>query len=143
MKTWIFYLILPSIPALAAGGNGSSGIGNIVPISDGISAQVAKSQSLKMNAMGDRMFDADSGEELFALDHIDKRNASKDPGELVNSRMGQVSGYELIPRGTGKPVSKQPHYWLVCKKARCLRLTPLSTTNPKIDSVIGSLREDP
>jgi hypothetical protein len=56
-------------------------------------------------------------------------------GHWVSSQLGGVQGYEYIPdRGSG-----QTNSWAVCQSQGCVKLTPLSSQNPKIPAVIGSL----
>ena len=143
MRNWRLFLmvLLSSVGVQADGGNGSSGVGNSFPITDGIEARVTDDRSLVMNTSGNRIVDGKTGEGLFAVDHIDKRNLLKEDGQLVRSQMGSVDGFEHLPSSHQDGSASPTHYWLICPKGtQCLRLTPLSRTNPKVEMTIGALR---
>lgn len=119
-------------PSAVAQGNGSSGIGNLVPVAAGLRTTMASADSIKVS--GDVIVDGKTGEKLLS---IEPAPANPQPGpNLVPAQLGTLQGFEYLPRnGSGGG-----NYWIVCGSANaCYRLSPLSTTNAKVPAIIGGL----
>ena len=122
--------------ALAGGGGGSSGIGNHLSIGQGLETEVpASSQIVKR---GDILADGITGEPLVRIETVASSDLKKYGENLVQSHLGRVDGFEFLPNKNS--LGKFGNIWIICgKNSRCLRLSPLSKTNPKVLEIIGGL----
>ena len=129
--------ITASAWALAAG-NGSSGTGNgIVTIGDGVATLLPDAQGVTRK--GDFLVDSGTGEKLIRIESVRKKDLDPTKPELVPAHLGQMKGYEFLP--DLRNISTQDNFWIVCgKKDLCLRLVPVSRTNPKVQDIVGGLR---
>lgn len=143
--------------------NGSSVIGNKLPIIGNLEALVPKSS--KLEVQGNQIVDASTGEIVLRIEILpegEEKSARKalqsdkkddGDGEWVQSRLGSVIGLEFLPRtqklgefpqgGKALPVNR----WVVCevkvrnqKDTGCIRLQPVSRTHRGVLEVVGSLR---
>lgn len=124
--------------AASGGGNGSSGIGNL-EVEGNLAAQVSLSQPVVKK--GDELVDAQTGEKLIKIDRVERARLEGLYGfQLVDAKLGAVKGFEYQPTRAGGAAGEQ-NLWIVCGTGQdlCVRLTPLSRTNPKIPNLIGAL----
>jgi hypothetical protein len=127
----VMFILLASANTWAE--NGSSGIGTaaIVP---GYSALNFKGKVGKKN---DIIFDKETNENILKSVKLDKLEI--DFTKLSQSKLGMIMGFEFNPSQN----SKKENYWVLCpeKENYCYKLIPLSKTNKKIPSILGSLIE--
>lgn len=123
--------------ALAAG-NGSSGTGNgIVTVGGGLATLLPDMKSVARK--GDYLVDTGTGEKLVRIERVKRGDFAPAQPNLVPAQLGRVKGYEYLP--DRRDIATQDNYWIVCgKKNSCLRLIPVSRTNPKVQDIIGGLR---
>lgn len=115
-------------------GNGSSGVGTAV-IVPGYGALNFKGSVENVNNV---IIDSQTKEELIQVTKV--RRSEINFASLSASNFGGAKGFEFIPKVLG-----QENRWVLCKKGEddCYRLVPISKTNKKIPSILGSLIEIP
>lgn len=118
---------------VALAGNGSSGVGT-ASIAKGF---MANSLAGQVERVGDTVIDLISKEKILDIETLDKNKV--DFTKLVKSKFGQVNGFEYVPHSI-----KEKNYWVLCNENEkiCYKLTPTSSTNKKIPSILGSLSEE-
>jgi hypothetical protein len=86
------------------------------------------------------MIDGKTGEKLLRLDSIERKELNAYGIHLVPSQMGEVNGFEFVPDSDNS--APPQNFWIVCraKSESCLRIVPVSKTNPGVLNVIGGLR---
>lgn len=115
-------------------GNGSSGVGTAV-IVPGYGALNFKGSVENVNNV---IIDSQTKEELIQVTKVNRSEINF--SSLSPSNFGRAKGFEFIPKVLG-----QENRWVLCKKGQdeCYRLVPISKTNKKIPSILGSLIEMP
>ncbi len=138
MKSIGILIVLISICiSFEAFAGGSSGVGNLVIIAPGISTRVVDLNRFKFES--DKIKDVVKNEDILSLEQIEKSKLEKYGQQLVKSQLGSADGYEFLPeRSLGQ--EGMLNFWIVCGEGKaCLKLTPLSRTNPRIMDIIGTL----
>lgn len=131
---YLFLLFLWSSSAFAGGG--SSGVG-MVAVGPGVQAQVANHSMI--GTLGNALVDLSTGEKLIQIDQISKSALAGYGNHLVPSTLGQLSGYVYQPSLTN--IIQQNNFWVICQgQESCLRLTPLSSKNPRVMDIVGGLQ---
>ena len=125
-----------------ANGNGSSGIGNRTSIDENVDILMPVSQPILK--MGNTLVDARSGKSLLRIDSIHRNDLVFRSDHLARSRLGDIPGYEYLPE-TALSNRGAQNFWIICGKesSSCLKLIPLSNSDPKVLNLIGGLRESP
>ncbi len=118
-------------------GNGSSGVGNgITAIDSGMNVNAFLPNDY-VETQGDQVLDKKTKEPLIKLDKISKDDLARYGRRLSHSQLGGLDGFEYIPE-ISDPYPQ--NFWIVCDKGeKCLKMSPLSKTNPKVPAVIGAL----
>lgn len=128
----ISFLFLATLN-VAFAGNGSSGVGT-ASIAKGFRANNFVG---KVERVGDVVVDLDSKEKIFDVVAMNKEDVNF--RQLVKSKLGQVDGFEYIPRSI-----KERNYWVLCNENEktCFKMIPSSDANKRIPSIMGSLIEE-
>lgn len=141
----LFLLLDTRVLQAGEKGNGSVGVGNRVPLIQGLSAILPDRKYIQIQ--DNRIVDPLNGEQILVIDPVaSPAERGPDRSKLVKSKLGGVSGWEYVP---STDAERGKVYWIVClekQKKRegsssCLKITPTSRSNPKIGAVVGALTE--
>jgi len=130
ISAWVFSLIASNI----VWANGSVIIGNKISIAPGIQTIGPSSNWVKI--LANQLIDGNSGEPLFYLQELGGQ-VGADP-QLVSTSLGLMQGLERVPV---YQAHDQSRYYVVCRNPQsCLKLTPLTKSNPKAPALLGGLQ---
>jgi hypothetical protein len=123
-------------------GNGSSGVGNGLLSDYGLCAELQPGTiRIENGDEGHHIVDGKTGEKLLLLRTAKQSELVKYNEHLIPAQLGQAYGFQYLPDFNGK--SKVPfNFWVICKQSKydCLLFESQSSTNSKVQAVIGSLR---
>ncbi len=133
MALKIVSLLIYITLSCAWAGNGSSGVGT-ARVTSGFSANNLEGS---IERVDNHIIDSVSREKILEITTIQKNKINFN--KLVKAQFGKVHGFEYVSQAI-----KEKNYWVVCKlgEKTCSKLAPISNTNKKILSIMGSLVED-
>ncbi len=131
--TIMVFLALGLTASASRAGNGSSGIGNGVVIGSGV---VAHPHSGKVSMTEGNLIDGSNQEVLLWVAPTAFEELEANPA-LRSVTLGNLPGY-------APQTDAEPAYYAVCSvdHANCVKLTPVSKTNPMTEEIIQSLDQD-